>query len=104
MKCLITVSLLLCLVLLSSCAHRSQQAQSVPAVYRSEVNSGLLSPSAAHSLRYNAPLRSAMDAYVNRVEEARKRINRLPISEAEKRRLIRAEMRKAAAQWQHDVP
>ncbi len=62
-----------------------------------------MTPQAAYSLRYNAPQLEAMNAFVEQVDHAGKKIDKLPVSKAEKRHLIRAAMRKAAANWQNKL-
>lgn len=90
-------------VALTSCTKTVQKTQDIPRTYQQSVKAGRLSPSAARSLRYVAPQVDLMDAYVERVEAARKRINGMNIPEAEKRGLIRAEMREAGKEWKQKL-
>jgi len=98
---------LLCLAsVLSSCASKKDTVAKdtmagVPHAYQEAVKAGRLSPAAARSLRGSAPQVDRMDAFVDRVEKARAKINRMNIPEAEKRRLIRIEMSKASQDGKH---
>ena len=98
--CLLLLSLTL---LLSSCTSKQHTEGNIPPPFQEAVKAGRLSPKAARSLRGSAPQIDMMDAYVDRVEKARAKINRMNIPEVEKRRLIRIEMSKAGADWKHKL-
>lgn len=83
--------------------HEVRQAQNISPVYQKDVHSGRLSPAAARSLSPDAPLLNAMNEYVDRVEAERKRIDKMPISKAEKHRLIIIAMDKASQQWKSSL-
>lgn len=75
----------------------------IPGVFRESVRVGRLSPGAARSLRGSAPQVEMMDTFVNRVEAARTKINKMKIPEAEKRRLIKIEMKAASQKWKQKL-
>lgn len=102
-RAVLTAALLLLPATLTSCASKRADMSGVAPTYRASVQAGRLTPAAARSLRGSAPQVDMMDAYVDRVEKARAKINAMPISETEKRHLIRAEMRSAGKEWQHKL-
>jgi hypothetical protein len=93
------VTILCFSITLTSCASKQHDTAGVPPTYQEAVKAGRLSPDDARSLRGTAPQVDRMNAFVDQVEKARTKINKMDISESEKRRLIRIEMRKAGKEW-----